>query len=143
MSRRPKIVVTDFLIEPLEVERKVIGDAADLVALNATDEAQLVGHIEDADAVMLYHSLSITRKTIERLKNCKLIIRCGAGYDNVDHVFAAKHNIPVANVPDYGTEEVADSAIAMTMTLTRGVTRLNSVLRAAIEPWSYTQAVPL
>ena len=143
MSRRPKIVVTDFVFEPLEIERQVIADAADVVALQATDESQLIGCIEDADAIMLYHSLAITRKTIERLQHCKLIVRCGAGYDNVDHAFAAGCNIKVANVPDYGIEEVADSAIAMTMALTRGVTRLNSLLRAGIEPWSYTQAAPL
>lgn len=143
MSRQPKIVVTDFILEPLEIERQVIGDAADVIALKATDESQLQGCIEDADAIMLYHSLTITRKTIERLKHCKLMVRCGVGYDNIDHAFAAECNIKVANVPDYGTEEVADSAIAMTMALTRGVTRLNSVLRAGIEPWSYTQATPL
>ena len=44
------------------------------------------------------------------------------GYDNVDWRLARKHGIDVANVPDYGTEEVADSAIGMMLALTRGIT---------------------
>jgi D-3-phosphoglycerate dehydrogenase/C-terminal binding protein len=77
------------------------------------------------------------------LRRCKLIVRCGVGYDNVDWRFAQQQGIPVANVPDYGTEEVADSAIVMMLTLTRGITYYNTRLRAAIGPWSYTQAIPL
>ena len=49
----------------------------------------------------------------------------------------------MANVPDYGTEEVADSAIGLMMALTRGISRMNSLLRAGIGPWMYTQVVPL
>src|SRR5690242_9119277 len=92
---------------------------------------------------MMYHSLPVTRKTIERLRRCKLIVRCGVGVDNVDHAFAATRGIPVANVPDYGTEDVADSAIGMMLTLSRGIHRANSALRDGRGPWSYTQVAPL
>ena len=88
---------------------------------------------------MLYHNLELTRKTIERLADCKLIVRCGVGYDNVDHALARERGIAVANVPDYGTEEVADSAIGLMMALTRGIHQLNSLLRAGVGPWMYTQ----
>ena len=44
---------------------------------------------------MLYHNISISRSTIERLTACKLIVRCGVGYDNVDRVFARSRGIPV------------------------------------------------
>jgi D-3-phosphoglycerate dehydrogenase/C-terminal binding protein len=102
-----------------------------------------LGKIDSADAVMMYHSCQVTRETIKRLTNCKLIVRCGVGIDNVDWKFARECAIAVANVPDYGTEEVADSAIALTLTLTRGVSLLNSRLRRGIEPWSHIQAAPL
>ena len=49
----------------------------------------------------------------------KVISRYGVGYDNVDHAYARSRGIPVANVPDYGTEEVADSAIGLMLALTR------------------------
>ena len=109
----------------------------------ATHEEQLAGQIEDAHAIMLYHDLSITRRTIERLRNCRLIVRCGVGCDNVDWRAAGQRGIPVVNVPDYGTEEVADSAIGLMLSLTRGIAYLNSRLRAGEGPWYYTQVTPL
>lgn len=142
---RYKLVITDFITGPLDTEREVLGDMADVVALNAFSEDELVGKIEDADAVMLYHNLGLTRKTIARLTRCKLIVRCGVGYDNVDRAFARERGIPVSNVPDYGTEDVADTAIGMMLTLTRGIHFLNSKLRDADDPgpWSYTQIQPV
>jgi D-3-phosphoglycerate dehydrogenase/C-terminal binding protein len=143
MSQRAKVVVTDFIIEPLDHERRILGDLADVVALNAFSEDDLAGKVEDADAIMLYHFIGIGARTIERLKNCKLIVRCGVGFDNVDRTAARARGIHVANVPDYGTEDVADSAIGMMLTLTRGIHYLNDRLQLGIGPWSYTQAQPV
>jgi D-3-phosphoglycerate dehydrogenase/C-terminal binding protein len=143
MSQRAKVVVTDFITEPLDHERRILGDLADVVALNAFSEDDLVGKIEDADAIMLYHFIGIGARTIERLKHCKLIVRCGVGFDNVDRTAARVRGINVANVPDYGTEDVADSAIGMMLTLTRGIHYLNDRLQLGIGPWIYTQAQPV
>lgn len=143
MSKRFKVVVTDFVTEPLEIERRILGDIADVVAPDAHAEKELEGAIENADAVMLYHNLSLSAQTINRLENCKLIVRCGVGFDNVDRVLARSKGIPVANVPDYGTEDVADSAIGMMLSLTRGIHTMDLRLRASRGPWMYTQAAPL
>ena len=143
MAPRFKVVVTDFINDTLEPEREILGDLADVVAFDAHDEDELVGRVDDADAIMLFHNVRLSRKTIERLTHCKLIVRCGVGYDNVDFRFARTRGIPVANVPDYGTEEVADSAIGMTLALTRGIAYMNSRLRAGEGPWMYTQVEPL
>jgi len=140
---RPLVVVTDFITPPLKHEERILGDIADVVTLNAYSEADLVGRIEEADAIMLYHFISITRQTIEKLKKCKLIVRCGVGFDNVDRAAARERGIPVANVPDYGTEEVADSAMAMTLTLMRGVSYMNSRLQDKQGHWIYQQVRPL
>jgi len=53
------------------------------------------------------------------LANCKIIARAGTGYDNIDIAAAAEKSIPVTNVPDYGTEEVADSTICLILNLMR------------------------
>lgn len=143
MSERPRVVITDFIVGALETERRILGELADLVALDASSEDELIGKIENADAIMMFHTVSITEKTIQRLKHCKLIVRCGVGYDNVDWKLARKHNIVVANVPDYGTEEVADSAIGLTLALTRGIAVYNSLLRQGPGEWLYTQAQPI
>jgi C-terminal binding protein len=138
-----KIIVTDFINDSLEPERRILGDIATVEARDAYREEELTGHVEDATALMLYHNLRLTRKTIARLECCELIVRCGVGYDNVDHAFARQRGITVTNVPDYGTEEVADSAIGLMLTMTRGIGLLNSRLRAGQGPWLYTQTAPL
>ncbi len=65
------------------------------------------------------------------------------GYDNVDWRLARERGIDVANVPDYGTEEVADSAIGMMLTLARGISLFNSRLRDHKEEWIYKLAMPI
>ena len=140
---RPKVIITDFVTGSLEPETKILGDVADVVALNGFSESELIGKVEHAAALMLYHNLAITRATIERLTQCKLIVRCGVGIDNVDRSFARSRDIPVVNVPDYGTEDVADSAIGMALALARGIARHNSQCRAAIGQWHYSDVAPL
>lgn len=137
-----KVVVTDFLDEPFDVERQILGDVARVVGLNAVRETDLDERLEDADAIMMYHVVAIRRPTIERLKHCKLIVRCGVGYDNIDTIAAREHGITVANVPDYGSEEVADSAIGMMLALTRGIHFFNQRLQQP-GPWTYTTVGPL
>jgi len=142
-ERRFQVVVTDFIADDLLPEQEILGDIADIIALNAFSEKDLRGKIEHADAVMLYHNLSIRESTISTMTRCKLIVRCGVGYDNVDHRFARERGIDVGNVPDYGTEEVADSAIGMMLTLTRGIHFMNTKLQAGPAEWTYLPVAPL
>ena len=143
MPKRFRVIIADFITDDLAPERRILGDLADIQAVNADHEARLAGHIEDAHAVMLYHCLSITRASIEKMGQCKLIVRCGVGYDNIDFAFARQCGINVANVPDYGTEEVADSTTGLMLALTRGFHRLNSRLQAGRGDWSYMQVAPI
>ena len=144
MSNRCKVVVTDFVEEPGTLEKEILGEFADVSILHAKGEENLVGKVEDADAIMIYHYVTIMRSTIDRLEKCKLIVRCGVGYDNIDYEYARERGIDVANVPDYGSEEVADSAIGMALALSRGFHFLNNRLRDDREaPWSYELAKPL
>lgn len=143
MNKPSHVVIADFINEPLEPERRVLGELAEVTALAAHTEDELIGRIEQVDAIILYHEVSLSRRTIERLERCQLIVRGGVGVDNVDRALCRERGIPVANVPDYGSEEVADSAIAMMLALVRGTHLLNSRLRAARGPWLYEQAAPL
>lgn len=143
MSSRFKVVVTDFVGEPLDVERGILGDLAEVSALNALHEDDMRGRIEDADAVMVYHFLKFTEATVARLQRCKVIIRCGAGFDNVAGVACRKRGIALCNVPDYGSEEVADSALGMALSLMRGIHFLNSRLRRGQGAWTYEQFKPV
>jgi D-3-phosphoglycerate dehydrogenase/C-terminal binding protein len=143
MTRRFRVCITDYIADDLGPERRVLGDLADVEALAASSESELAGRVEDADALLVYHVLALSRRTIDRLTNCRVIVRCGVGFDNIDHAAARGRGIPVCNVPDYGTEEVADSAIGMTLALTRGIARFNTRLQAGLGTWSYEPAAPL
>src|SRR6476646_7261087 len=137
---KARAIIADFQHGSLEVEQEVLKDLATVEALDVHNESELCGRIENADCIMVYHTLKVTKATIERLTNCKLIVRCGVGYDNVEYAFARTRGIPVANVPDYGTEEVADSAIGLALTLTRGIHLLNSLYRGRADGWTSRSA---
>jgi D-3-phosphoglycerate dehydrogenase/C-terminal binding protein len=143
MRDRFKVVITDLITEPLDFERRVLSDVADVIALEAMSERELEGQIEDADAIMVYHYFRFTRDSIDRLRHCKAIVRPGVGYDGIDLIAARDRGIPVCNVPDYGTEEVADSAVAMAVTLARGSHLLCSRLKRGIGDWNVDQAMPI
>ena len=136
MSNPFKVVVTDFVEEPATFEREILGEYAEVETLQAMGEENLVGKVEDADAIMIYHYVTITRPTIERLDKCRLIVRCGVGYDNIDCRFARERGIDVANVPDYGSEEVADSAIGMALALARGLRKQSYRYASISAPYS-------
>jgi lactate dehydrogenase-like 2-hydroxyacid dehydrogenase len=54
---------------------------------------------------------------IDKLRKCRIFVKYGVGYDDVDIERFGKLGIPVCNTPDYGTREVADHAIGLMMTL--------------------------
>lgn len=143
MNKKFKVVITDFITGSLEPEQRLLNGPAEVVALGANTEEDLIGKVEDADALILYHLISITPLTLSRLKQCKLIVRAGVGTDNIDHRYARSCGIPVVNIPDYGSEDVADTAMGMLLSLMRGIHFLDSRLQAGQGEWSYTQVQPL
>ncbi len=58
---------------------------------------------------------------IAKMKRCRIHVRAAVGFDNIDIARWGRHGIPVCNTPDYGTLEVADHAIAMMLTLMKGI----------------------
>ena len=74
-------------------------------------------------------------------ERCRIVVREGVGYDNLDLAGWAARGVPVCNVPDYGTSEVADHAIALLLALTRGTGIYDEALRAdPAKNWSYAAA---
>ena len=118
MSQRSHVIVTDTLPE-VGPERKILDDLAEVTLLQTYDEADVAKHGPDADVLLVYHTIKLSERSISTLSKCKGIIRCGVGYDNVDIDAAGKRGIVVCNVPDYGTEEVADHALMMLLVIAR------------------------
>ncbi len=139
-----KVVITDFIDvrDALKPERAVLDGLAEVTAVGAREDSALVGLVEDASALITFHYAVITERTLNRLECCRVISRAGVGYENVDIAAARARGIPVVHVPDYGSEEVADSAIGFMLALMRGIHYTNSRLRADQGEWSYEQAAP-
>jgi phosphoglycerate dehydrogenase-like enzyme len=121
---RPRVVVVDWARQPigdaeLVVEASGIGTAASVDYVLCESDADFSENVTNADAIIVWHNIPIRAAGIRRLKRCRAIIRNGVGYDSVDLDAARERGIPVCNVPDYGTEEVADHALALTLALCR------------------------
>ena len=78
---------------------------------------------------------------LDRFPKLKVVVRMGVGYDRLDRAACAARGITVCNVPDYGTMEVADHAIALTLALRRGLLLHHDLQRAdPPAPWRYVDS---
>ncbi|MEM1249189.1 MAG: C-terminal binding protein [Acidobacteriota bacterium] len=95
-------------------------------ALGEGFEPQFAAHFEEisdddwarCDAIVSY--VDIPRESRAKLERCKIFVTPKVGFDNIDLAAWDELGIPVCNVPDYGTMEVADHAIALMLTLMKG-----------------------
>jgi D-3-phosphoglycerate dehydrogenase len=137
MQQRPLVVVTDHLAEA-GVERSILDPVANLRLLQTNDERVVARDGSDADVLLVFHDICLSEPTIAALPRCKAIIRCGVGYDNVDLQAAGRHGVVVCNVPDYGTEEVADHALMMLLAIARRLLPADRAIREGT--WQVTSA---
>ena len=70
---------------------------------------------------------------------CRCVVRAGVGYNNVDVEAATRHGVIVCNVPDYGTEEVADHAIMFLLAIVRRLVPSHEAIRGGT--WDYRTAI--
>ena len=96
---------------------------------------------ENADAVITYRGAQAVMLSISKMKKVKVIIRGGVGYDGLDLRDLGKRGIAVFNVPDYGTTEVADHAIALMLMMRRGLDQYQSKMKQDPNAnWKYIES---
>jgi len=102
------------------VEEEVLAGIATVEVLGALNSEQVPDRVQDFDAILCWHHITnIDQKLISRMKQAKILVRIGMGFDNVDIKYAGERNIQVCNVPDYGVEEVADSTLCLLLCMMR------------------------
>ena len=131
----PKVVITDFDYGNVDVEKGILEAAgAEVIALQAKSEVDLFDAARDCAAMMNQYA-RIGKDVISRMEKCEVIARYGVGVDIVDIKAASDRGILVTNVQDYCTEEVADHAISMWLTLARKLPDYDRATHAGIWRW--------
>ncbi|CAN7655849.1 C-terminal binding protein [Caballeronia sp. LjRoot31] len=139
-----KVLVPDAHLRDLDVERSVTGALIDYQVYDETNPASIPDDAwASCDAILVWHRMKITRELVGRLARCRMIVRVGVGFDNVDVEACRERGIPVSNVPNYGTTEVADHAIAMMLFLARGLGTYEARLKADPERGFVAENVPV
>ncbi|HJV94802.1 MAG TPA: C-terminal binding protein [Albitalea sp.] len=92
-------------------------------------EASAIEAVRGADVVLVRES-PVSRSVIERMDRCQAVVRYGIGVDNIDLAAARERRIAVANVPDYGIEEVSTHAVALLLAVARRVVSRDREVRA-------------
>ncbi len=135
MKSRPTVIIADFL-EDASVEGPILADLADLEIAGAHHEADLAGRLGRADAIVLFHDIPrMSDATFAAADRLRVVVRAGVGYNNVDLAASGSRGIAVCNVPDYGTEEVADHAILLLLAVARHLRVQDAAIRDGA--WDY------
>lgn len=110
------LVATDKPFAPVAVDgiRKVVEAAGmELVLLEKyTEKAQLLDAVKEVDAIIIRSDI-IDNEVLDAAKQLKIVVRAGAGYDNVDLASATAHNVCVMNTPGQNANAVAELALGM------------------------------
>ena len=113
--------VKPFASKAVEDIKKICKDIGyDFILLEKyAEQSDLVNAVEDIDALIV-RSDKVTREVINNAKDLKIIVRAGAGYDNIDLEAASEKNIVVMNTPGQNSNAVAELAFGMMVFMARG-----------------------
>lgn len=115
-----RVAITDYTFPDLAIEMGILQPAAEVIGGQCKTLVALAPLVADADAVITQFA-PIDAAAIAAMRQARVIVRYGIGVDNVDLAAARERGIPVANVPDYCINEVADHTLAFILSATRQI----------------------
>ncbi|WP_426198989.1 C-terminal binding protein [Pseudomonas sp. DC3200b2] len=142
---RLRILILDgrrhrYVDEP-DLERAVLGPNAQVELAHVDSVADLPRSALACDGLICWHLVPLDADALARFTQCRVLVRAAMGVDNIDLAAARRAGISVANVPDYGTEEVADHTLALALALLRRIPQANAVVRGG--SWDWRELGPL
>lgn len=136
-----KIIICDCDHQDVDTEKAVFERAGLAYRWHhCMTQRQVIDECQGAVA-FLNQYVRMDRVIFEAIPTLKCVVRYGVGVDNVDLDDATAYGVQVCNVPDYGTNEVADQALALMMSLVRKLYLVNEDVRAGV--WDYRRAIPV
>ncbi|MCB4824641.1 C-terminal binding protein [Roseicella aerolata] len=120
------------------LEQQILGPGVRILQGNARASlAELPDELlAEVDGLMTLR-MPVPAEQIARFPKLKVVVRMGVGYDRVDRAACAARGITVCNVPDYGTQEVAEFAVLLALSLRRGLILYHDTQRGPDPaPWA-------
>lgn len=145
MTIQAKFVVgiTNHMIGHPDLEADILGDQVEIDFFDTVDEAGFdPSRLARLDALMVWGA-RLGPASIAHLRRCRGVVRYGVGYEKIDLAALQAAGIPFANNPDYGTEEVADHAVAMILSLHRRLWEHDARARSYQTGWQIHSLKPL
>ncbi|MBN1154737.1 C-terminal binding protein [candidate division KSB1 bacterium] len=143
-----KIVITDYIEDDLNWERDLFAKMKNIMfeahQLKHRPLSQIIAATKDAD-ILVVNMVKLNREIIRSLNQCKLVIRHGVGYDNVDVDALSDRGIMFINIPDYCIHEVAEQTIMLIMCCVRKFAQQKQAMSVSMEKgdWDCEVAQPI
>lgn len=130
----------DLLDETNDLYHEVINtDEDEIIYTQCETEEETIEACRDADVIITFIA-PITERVLDATDDLKLVIRQGAGYDNINVQAATVRGIPVSNAPDYGSADVASHGIALALAASHDVINGDRGLREN-EEWGSSRVI--
>ena len=107
---------------------QLVGIDAEIIEVPADSEDEFIKHARNADAIYA-KAIRFTKKIIDSLEKCQVIVLGSVGVDSVDVAAATERGIPVTNVPHTFIEEVADHTMALLLAGFRRLVEQDQMVR--------------
>jgi len=124
-----QIYITDYIDNP-DLEQEVLGNRVSIE--NNTD----------TEVLLVWHE-HINKQYLDQFPKLKGVVRYGVGFDSIDLEEVKSRGLVFCNTPDYGTDEVSDTALAMMLSLLRGVFAYDLFSREYSDTWQENTIVKL
>lgn len=141
MSQEAKVVITDYVWESVDVEKKILSGLANVVPLQTKTPEDFLSQASDCDALLNTYAGPITGDVIAKMPKCKIIARYGIGVDTIDLDAATEAGVIVTNNPTYCIEEVAEDAMALMLACARKIVFFDRQVRE--QHWEVTPGKPI
>ena len=141
MADKAKVVLTDYVWESLDVEKKILAGLAELVPMQTKKPDEFLAQAADCDALLNTYAGPITAQDMAKMPKCRIIARYGIGVDTIDLEAATQAGIIVTNNPTYCIEEVAEHTMALLLDSARKVAFYDRLVRAGT--WAVPPGKPL
>ncbi len=143
-----KVVVTDYIEEDLKWEEEKFAAMGNVdfshYQLKNSPKEEVIEICKDADVIVV-NMVKFDAEVVDALEKCKLIIRHGVGYDNVDVAACTRNGIRFAYEPDYCATEVSEQAVSLIFACTRQLFRSRAILEeaSANQIWDFSSLLPM